>query len=308
MSTSDSLLLGFPESSPVARRVAESAGLPYAEIAVHRFPDGESQVTLPASRLAPHVVLYRSLDRPNDKLIELLMVCRTLRAQGVLRLTLVAPYLCYMRQDMAFHPGEVVSQPVIGGWLAGLFDGVITVDPHLHRVARLAEALPAKQAITLSAAPAFVEYLRTQKFLDDTLLLGPDSESEQWVRGIAEAAGLPYAIAQKQRQGDRSVVIRLPDAVALQGRTVILLDDMASTGRTLITAAEQAKVHGAGEIRVLVTHALFVNDSLQKLRQSPISHIGSSDSILHETNVVRLDKLLAASLIGLNALSGRCRD
>ena len=104
MSTSDALLLGFPESGSVARQVAEGAGLPYAEIAVHHFPDGESQLTLP-DRMASHVVLYRSLDRPNDKLIELLMVCRTLRARGARRLTLVAPYLCYMRQDVAFHPG-----------------------------------------------------------------------------------------------------------------------------------------------------------------------------------------------------------
>ena len=295
MSTSDALLLGFPESGSVARRVAEGAGLPYAEIAVHHFPDGESQLTLP-DRLASHVVLYRSLDRPNDKLIELLMVCRTLRARGARRLTLVAPYLCYMRQDVAFHPGEIVSQQVMGGWLAELFDAVITVDPHLHRVSRLDEAVPAKRAITLSAAPAFVEYLRTQNFSREAMLLGPDSESEQWVRGIAEAAELPYVIAQKQRQGDRSVVICLPEAVSFEGRTVIMLDDMASTGRTLIAAAEQAKSRGAKEIRVLVTHALFVNDSLEHLRESPISHIGSSDSIPHETNVVSLGDLLASSL------------
>jgi ribose-phosphate pyrophosphokinase len=205
-----------------------------------------------------------------------------------------------MRQDVAFHPGDIVSQQVMGGWLAELFDAVITVDPHLHRISRLDEAVPAKQAITLSAAPAFVEYLRAQTLSGDALLLGPDSESEQWVRGIAEAAGLPYAIAQKQRQGDRSVVIRLPEAVSFEGRTVILLDDIASTGHTLIAAAEQAKSRGAKEIRVLVTHALFVNESLEHLRQSPITSIGSSDSILHETNVVSLAKLLTHSLSGLN--------
>lgn len=295
MSISDALLLGFPESGPMARRLAEEAGLLYAEIAIHRFPDGESQLTLP-NRRAVHVVLYRSLDQPNDKLIELLLASRTLRSQGVQRLTLVAPYLCYMRQDMVFQPGEVVSQQVIGGWLAEMFDAVITVDPHLHRVSRLEQAVPARQAITLSAAPAFVDHIQAEKISGDVLLLGPDSESEQWVRGIADAAGLPYAIAQKQRQGDRSVLIRLPEAMSFHNRTVILLDDMASTGRTLIAAAEQAKAHGAREIHVLVTHALFVNDSLARLRQSGIDHVGSSDSIPHETNVASLAKTLAASL------------
>jgi ribose-phosphate pyrophosphokinase len=96
------------------------------------------------------------------------------------------------------------------------------------------------------------------------------------------------------------VLIRLPEAVSYQERTLILLDDMASTGRTLIVAAEQAKARGAGEIRVLVTHALFVNDNLEHLRQSPITSIGSSDSIPHETSVVSLAELLAHSLSGLN--------
>jgi ribose-phosphate pyrophosphokinase len=286
-------LFTFAHGGQHAADLASALSIPYSEIGVHRFPDGESRVTAPGATATS--IVYCPLDRPNEKLVELMFASDALRRGGAGRLILVAPYLCYMRQDMAFHPGEVVSQQVIGGWLAELFDAVITVDPHLHRVTRLDEAVPAKQAITLSAAPAFVEYLRTQTLSGAALLLGPDSESEQWVRGIAEAAGLPYAIAQKQRQGDRSVVIRLPEAVSFEGRTVILLDDMASTGRTLIAAAEQAKARGAREIRVLVTHALFVNDSLEHLRRSPITHIGSSDSIPHETNVVRLDKLLAAS-------------
>ena len=133
----------------------------------------------------------------------------------------------------------------------------------------------------------------------DVLLLG-FLESSPMAPRVAEAAGLTQAIAQKQHQGDRSVLICLPEAVSYQDRTVIFLDDMASSGRTLIAAAEQAKARGAREIRVLVTHALFVNDSLVHLRQSPITHIGSSDSIPHETNVVSLAKLLAHSLTGLN--------
>lgn len=295
MPTTEPLLLGFPESLEAAQRLAQCAGLPLAQVAVHRFPDGESKLTLPAI-VAPQVILYRSLDRPHNKLVELLLVSRALRAQGVRRLTLVAPYLCYMRQDQAFAPGELVSQRLIGGWLAELFDAVITVDPHLHRISRLEEAIPLRHAIVLGAAPAFVEYLRQAPGGPERLLLGPDSESEQCVRGIAEAAGLPFAIASKQRRGDRSVDITLPEAVDFAGRAVILLDDMASTGRTLAAAAEQARRRGAAEVRVLVTHALFVNDSLAHLRAGPITHIGSSDSIAHETNVVSLAPWLAAAV------------
>jgi len=295
MSTTDALLLGFPESGLQARRVAECAGLPFTAVEVHGFPDGESRLTLP-EMVADHVVLYRSLDRPNPKLVELLLACRALRERGAKRLTLVAPYLCYMRQDCAFRPGEVVSQPIIGEWLASLFDTVITVDPHLHRVHRLAQAVPARRAIALGAGPVFAEYLRGEGRSENALLLGPDAESEQWVSGIGRAAGLPWAVASKERRGDRSVAIHLPDDVEFTGRRVILLDDMASTGRTLAGAAEQARCRGAAEIGVLVTHALFVNDSLPHLRAGPIDHIGSSDSIPHETNVVSLAPLLGACL------------
>ena len=297
MSTPERLLLGFPESRDAARRVADRAGLPYADIGVHRFPDGESKLTLPPET-ATHIILYRSLDRPHDKLVELLLASRALRARGVERLSLVAPYLCYMRQDRAFAPGEIVSQPIVGGWLADVFDDLITVDPHLHRISRLSEAVPARNAIALSAAPAFVDYLQRQDG-SKRVLLGPDSESAQWVGGIAQAAGLPWAVASKQRRGDRSVVVTLPDDIEFADRTVILLDDMASTGRTLAAAAEQCRLRGASDIRVLVTHALFVNDSLAHLRQSPISHIGSSDSIPHSTNVVSLAGLLAGALKNL---------
>ena len=297
MSTPERLLLGFPESRDAARRVADRAGLPYADIGVHRFPDGESKLTLPPVTTA-QMILYRSLDWPHDKLVELLLASRALRARGVERLSLVAPYLCYMRQDMAFAPGEIVSQPIVGGWLADLFDDLITVDPHLHRISRLSEAVPARNAIALSAAPAFVDYLQRQDG-SKRVLLGPDSESAQWVGGIAQAAGLPWAVASKQRRGDRSVVVTLPDDIEFAGQTVILLDDMASTGRTLAAAAEQCRLRGASDIRVLVTHALFVNDSLAHLRQSPISHIGSSDSIPHSTNVVSLAGLLAGALKNL---------
>ncbi|MDD1650798.1 MAG: ribose-phosphate diphosphokinase [Methylococcaceae bacterium] len=300
MPTTEPLLLGFPESREAARRLADCAGLAYADTTVHHFPDGESKLTLPAAgEDAAHVVLYRSLDRPHDKLIELLLASRALRSRGTRRLTLIAPYLCYMRQDVAFHPGEIISQQIIGGWLAELFDDVITVDPHLHRVSRLEEAIPTRNAIALSAAPAFVEYLQGEGRPDKAFILGPDSESEQWVRGIAEAAGLPYAIASKQRQGDRSVEITLPEGVSFAGRTVILLDDMSSTGRTLGAAAELARLRGAADVRVLVTHALFANDSLAHLRQGPITRIGSSDSILHETNAVSLAPLLANALLKL---------
>nr|WP_221048892.1 ribose-phosphate diphosphokinase [Methylogaea oryzae] len=280
--------MGFSESALQAQALAAALDLPYAQVAVHRFPDGESRVCVPQPA-AGHVLLFRSLDHPNDKLVELLLAAQTLRQGGARRLTLVAPYLCYMRQDIAFHPGEAVSQRIVGGFLAGLFDDVVTVDPHLHRVSRLEEAVPAGNAVCLTAAPLFGDYLAAER---DALLIGPDEESAQWVGAMAAASGLEHVIASKQRNGDRDVVIQLPEA-ALAGRKVVLADDMASTGHTLAAIARQLIAAGVSEVDALITHALFVGDALEVLRSAGVSRIGSSDSIPHPSNVVQLAPLLA---------------
>jgi len=119
------LVLGFPEYAEQARRFAAKAKLDYAQVQVHRFPDGESRVRLPAD-LPPRIYFCRSLDRPNYKLVELVLAAQTARDLGAEDLTLVAPYLCYMRQDTAFEPGEAVSQRIIGRMLAELFDGPLS--------------------------------------------------------------------------------------------------------------------------------------------------------------------------------------
>ena len=158
--TINSLLLHFAEDLNTASAIAQAAGMDLAAIARHRFPDGELKLRLPPE-LPSRVVMLRTLDNPNEKLVELLLVARTARTLGTKHLTLVAPYLAYMRQDMAFQPGEVVSQKVVGHFLADLFDAVITVDPHLHRVATLAEAVPVAQATVLSGAPLLADLIAT---------------------------------------------------------------------------------------------------------------------------------------------------
>jgi len=291
------MLLGCHDYEAQGRRLADALGLPFALVEIHRFPDGESKVTLPAP-LPEQVVLCRSLDQPNDKLVELMLIARTARAMGARRIILVAPYLCYMRQDIAFHAGEAVSQKVVGAFLAELFDAVITVDPHLHRIERLEQAIPRGEAVALTAAPAMIEFLA--QHVQAPMLIGPDAESEQWVRAMAEPAGLDYAVATKERLGDRSVRTKLPER-DYQDRTIVLVDDMASTGRTLIAVASQLKFRGAAAIHCLVTHALFADNATHQLHEAGIEQIWSTDSISHPSNVIHLAPLLADAVRGLKS-------
>lgn len=276
----------------MALRVAQQAGMAHADVEVHRFPDGESLVRLP-ERLPREVVLFSSLDDANRRLIELELAAAAALELGASRLTLVAPYLCYMRQDIAFRPGEAVSQRVIGAMLARHFDTLITVDPHLHRTPRLEDAVPVRRAIALSAAPLIAAWLDR----DDgrPLLVGPDEESRQWVRAIAEAQRLEYAIATKERRGDSEVSISLP-AHDFGGRDVVLVDDVASTGRTLSGAASQLLEAGARTVSVVVTHALFAADAYAELLNTGVSSISSTDSIPHESNRIFLDSMLGSAL------------
>ena len=289
---SDTLVLFFDDEAEAACRFADAAGFASAVVDRHRFPDGELKLRLPAS-LPAKVIVYRSLVHPNEKLIELLFVAQTARQLGASELMLIAPYLAYMRQDIAFHEGEVVSQKIIGRFLAQVFDGLATIDPHLHRVATLEEASPVKRAITLSGAPLLGDYIAQQ--IPDAFLLGPDSESAQWIASAAKKHGFDHAACEKIRRGDKDVQVQLP-AVDLKDRRVVILDDVASSGRTLAKATRAAIEAGASSVDVAVTHALFAEDALQVIREAGVRHIWSTDCIAHESNVVSIAPMLAASL------------
>ncbi|PKO32459.1 MAG: phosphoribosylpyrophosphate synthetase [Betaproteobacteria bacterium HGW-Betaproteobacteria-9] len=275
-------LLCFDDEQTIAQAVAAAAGLTLAIIQRHRFPDGELRLRLPES-LPPRVVFWRGLHQPNEKLVEILLVARTAHQLGAVHLTLVAPYLAYMRQDIAFNPGEAVSQRVIGRFLAGLFDAVITVDPHLHRVATLEEAIPVKDAIVLSGAPLLADHIATQR--PDVLLIGPDEESLQWVAQAAARHGWAHGVCRKLRHGDRQVDIELPD-LPFAGRAVVLMDDVASSGHTLAQAARLLKAAGAASVDVAVTHALFAEGAVRLIREAGAGQIWSTDCIPHASNAV----------------------
>ena len=288
-------LLHFAEDLAIATRAAEAAGLQPLTIERHRFPDGELRLRLPPA-LPAKVVLWRTLNDPNEKLVELLLAGQTARTLGAQDLTLVAPYLAYMRQDIAFNPGEVVSQRIVGRFLAGLFDAVITVDPHLHRVATLREAVPVANSVVLSGAPVLADWV--QQHRPDAVLIGPDEESLQWVSQAAARYGWDHAVCRKQRHGDRSVAIELP-SLPVQGRTVVLMDDVASSGHTLAQAARGLLAAGAASVDVAVTHALFAEGALALVHNAGVSEVWSTDCIAHATNAVSIVPLVAETLVRL---------
>ena len=282
---------GFEESLAQASRLADHLQLPLYKVAVHGFPDGESLVRI--DKTADIAILYRSLDSPNEKLVELMLAASVLREAKPAGLVLVTPYLCYMRQDMAFRAGEAVSQRVIGKFLDDQFDGIVTIDPHLHRTRSIGAIFPTANATAISAAPLIAKQLNADRVTSETVLVGPDEESRQWVESVAAPLGLDVLIGEKTRQGDQAVRIELPRVASAQGRPAILIDDVVSTGTTLIECARQLTTAGASGIEALVVHMLARSDDATALRKAGIAKIRSTDSVPHPSNSIFLAPLLA---------------
>ena len=283
----------LPSAAGAAGRLAARLGISLHKIGVHRFPDEELRVTVgPASATT---VVFASLFQPNEKLLALLFACEALRRGGAKRLVLVAPYLCYMRQDAAFHEGEAISQKVIGKLLAEAFDRIVTVDAHLHRTSNIRDVFPGIEADDLSAMTAIAEALRAGADRR-TVIVGPDEELRPWVSGLAGRLGLDHAVARKSRRGDRAVEIAFADPSLFTDRPALLVDDIVSSGGTLSACAKALRSAGATSIDAVVTHALFPPELVGVLFAAGIRSVKSTDSVPHPTNAIALDDVLAEAL------------
>lgn len=283
----------LPDSLKAATRLASRVDVFAEPITLHRFPDGEMRVTVAPP--AATTIIYASLDQPNEKLISLLFAAESLRRNGASRLILIAPYLCYMRQDTAFQPLEAISQKVIGNLLSGTFDRVVTVNAHLHRTKDIHDIFPGIAVDDLSAMHAIATYLQASNLDPETVILGPDEESGTWVSELASRLGVTFAVARKIRQNDQSVKIVLPER-DFGNHPVLIVDDIVSSGGTLTACAQMLKSAGVRTIDAIVTHALFPALQAEEFTRAGIRSIRSTDSVPHPTNAIFLDATLADAL------------
>lgn len=288
-----SVVLPFPENARLARAVASKIGARLGRLEWRHFPDGESLVTVDDELAGAEVVLFAGLDRPDGKLLPLRFAAQAARDMGARRVGLVAPYLGYMRQDHRFHAGEAISAPVFARMLEPGFDWLVTVDPHLHRIASLDEIFRVP-ATAVSSAPALAEWIRRE--VPRPLLIGPDGESAQWVADVARDAHAPYEVLHKTRRGDREVEVSLPQARHLQGYTPVLVDDIASTGRTLVAALEHLRRMELPPAVCVIIHGLFAGDAWEALTAAGAGRIVTTDSVPHDSNAIGLAAPIAEAV------------
>ncbi|HWA23706.1 MAG TPA: ribose-phosphate pyrophosphokinase [Caulobacterales bacterium] len=283
------LVLAMPGNEKLAPLLAARVGAEMGALETRRFPDEESYVRVLSDVAGKDVDVLATLARPDPQFLSLVFAAATARERGARSVRLIAPYLAYMRQDKSFHEGEAVSSTHFARLLSQHFDALVTIDPHLHRRHSLAEIFSIPTRVE-HAAPLLARWIK--EHVSDALVIGPDGESEQWVSAVAHDAGAPHVVLEKRRLGDRQVEIFVPDLSAWRGRRPVLVDDIVSSGRTMIEAARQLPAQGLKRPICLVVHALFADASYDELRRLS-DGVVSTDTVFHQSNVISVVDLLA---------------
>jgi ribose-phosphate pyrophosphokinase len=292
------LMIAMPGNEAMASKLARRLEAEIGQVELRSFPDGETYLRFLTELAGRRAVLVCALARPNEKILPLLFAAATARQLGATSVGLVAPYLAYMRQDRRFKPGEAVTSREVAQLLSNAFDWLVTVDPHLHRYSALAEIYRMPTRV-LHAAPLMSHWIKVH--VQNPLVIGPDSESEQWVSAVAKDAGAPLTVLEKVRLGDRKVQISTRGLDNLNGWTPVLVDDIISTGRTMIEAVRLIKERGRNNPVCVAVHAVFADNSDTLLAQAG-ARVVTSNTIPHETNGIDVTELLASSIPELAAM------
>ena len=292
------VVLALPGNEVLAGSLATQLGAELGQSECRRFPDGESYVRIDTEVRDWDAILVCTLDRPDPKLLPLLLMAAAARDLRAAKVGLVCPYLPYMRQDKRFRPGEAVSSAYFATLLGGAVDWLVTVDPHLHRHSSLGEIFSIPASV-VHASPLISAWIREHR--NDAFLIGPDSESLQWIASVAEGAGVPYAVLHKVRRGDREVEISLADLAGQERRTPVLVDDIISTAGTMIAAVGALKKRGWAPPVCIGVHAVFAEGAHARLLAAGAAEIVTCDTIPHETNRIDLSGLIAGAVRSLVA-------
>lgn len=290
------VVLAYPGNERLADALAAHLAGETVPLEFRHFPDGEIYLRVQGRIEGKGVIVACGLDRPNDKVVGLYLLASTLRDLGAKRIVLAAPYLSYMRQDQSFREGEAISARYFSRFLSSFVDALVTVDPHLHRIRDLGQVYTIPSRV-VAAAPAMSAWIGRN--VEAPVLIGPDSESEQWVSQVAAGAKCPFVILEKIRRGDHQVEVSLPDIDKLRGKTPVLVDDIISTARTMIAATEHVVSAGLSRPLCIGVHAIFAGSAYEDLLSRGASRVITCNTVPHPTNGIDVYQSLAEGVRGL---------
>lgn len=288
------IVFAYPGNEKLANSIAEYINADIGKMEIRSFPDGELYIRVLSEVKNRVSIIVCSLNKPNEKTFALYFLSKTLKSLESTEVWLVLPYLAYLRQDKIFHFGEALTSEYFASLISGFANKVFTIDPHLHRLNSLGEiySIP---TIILNSSSLIATYIRNT--IKNPLLIGPDSESEQWLSQIAKNAGAPYVILNKTRLGDKEVEISLPVLENFKNHTPVLVDDIISTAETMIEVIEKIKHAGMTKPVCIGIHAVFSQNAFVNLEKSGVFSIVTCNTIDHKTNQIDVSELIGMALV-----------
>jgi ribose-phosphate pyrophosphokinase len=254
-------VIGGTASTALAERISRELGnAPFGIPFTKRFSDGELYLRVGGRLEGDDVVIVQST-RTDEDLLELLLLEDAVREAGAKRTFVVVPYFGYARQDRRFFPGEPVSARALCRHVELDADAVITVD--LHSSQTLGQFQ--KPAFEASGIPALARLLRE---LPVDLLVSPDKGGIDRVRRMAQLLDRPWFALDKKRLDSEHVELAFPASgpLPVDGKHVVLIDDVITTGVTIVEAARLLKRKGAGAVSAACTHGLFLRDAFERIK------------------------------------------
>ncbi|RLA44888.1 MAG: ribose-phosphate pyrophosphokinase [Gammaproteobacteria bacterium] len=276
------------EPHPLVPSLCEKLAFEQGHTNSRLFPDGESYLRIDTPVQDRQCIVLADLSHPNEGYLPLMFLLATLREFGATSVGLIAPYLSYMRQDRRFVEGEALTSRIFASLLSTQIDWLVTVDPHLHRYHSLDEIYSVPSRV-VQAAPLLADWLKQQAEL---LLVGPDAESEQWVSQIAAHSGHPFVLGSKRRSGDRDVVVTLPDLTGYSRHTAVIIDDVISSGQTILQCIKALQGKGLNKIQCAAVHGIFADGADVQLMATGLEALVTTNTIVHSSNAIDVTELL----------------
>ncbi|HEY4026367.1 MAG TPA: ribose-phosphate pyrophosphokinase [Candidatus Dormibacteraeota bacterium] len=259
----------------LAQLISDEIGVPLTDPRVRRFPDGEIDVKIQDSMRGHDVFLIQSTCHPvNESLMELFILLDALRRASAGRITAVMPYFGYARKERKSQPREPISAKLMANFitLAGA-DRVLLLDLHADAIEGFFD-VPTDH---LTAHKILAAHIRSRG-LANCSVVAPDAGGAKRAEHMARLLNAPLVFVYKRRPHDDTVEI-MEMAGDVDGRDCVVVEDIISTGGTMVEVARSLKEHGARHVIVACTHPVLTPGAVERLRQAPLDELIVTDSI-----------------------------
>ncbi len=282
-------------SEKIAKKIAKEFGCPYSRTKVSAFPDGDLYLKFNSELNKEKLIIVESFQpNSNSALLNVIFAAKTAKDLGAKKVILVVPYLALLRQDKRFNSGECINARIMADLInnSGI-DKIITVDPHLHRIEKMNDIFTI-QSKNVTANHIIAKFIKRK--YRNVAVIGPDWESYQWADEISKEIGVEDTVLEKTRHTSRNVDVEVTKEINIKGKNIVIVDDIISTGNTMIKACQQAKKLGAKTVNAVGVHGLFVEKGYLKMKRAGFDDIVTCNTIEHESNKIDVTEILIEEL------------